>query len=358
MAAFGYLDAAMELKAIHQTIPKGAEPAAIIYRGAVVEATHYVSIAVVDNTGKVTHSLGDPEMVTMTRSSIKPFQLVPLLTSGAADEYGFSNPNLSIMAGSHSGTDEHVKVVAANLKRAGNDASHLQCGHHWPLGMQTENKYPLGGEDKDPLRHNCSGKHSGFLAQARYLGVDPASYLDPNSEVQKRVKAAIAEVCEYPEEKMYIGTDGCSAPNFPLPLRNLALGFMKLANASNDGSRTDRALARIREAMSEFPLLFSGESRFDYNLMRSYPWKVICKGGAEALQAIGFSEPKIGIVVKVHDGNARGLGVICLEVLKQLGLAQNMDDFPHLKRYDMPEVKNNAGLVTGHVMPTFKLRSL
>jgi L-asparaginase II len=348
----------MDLKKVRESIPRGAEPAAIIYRGSVVEATHYASIAVVNDSGKVTHYLGDPEQVTMTRSSIKPFQLIPLVVSGAADEFGYSNPNLSIMAGSHSGTDEHIRVVAANLKRAGNDASHLKCGHHWPLGMQTENKYPLKGEDRDPLRHNCSGKHSGFLALARYLGVEPAKYLEPESQVQRLVKSAVSEVCEYPEELMYLGTDGCSAPNFPLPIRNLARGFMKLAGHGSADDRTARALARIREAMSEFPLLFSGENRFDYNLMQSFPWRAVCKGGAEALQAIGFVEPRIGIVVKVHDGNARGLGVICLEVLRQLGIVQNMDDFPHLKRYDMPEVKNNAGLVTGHVVPTFKLKSI
>ncbi len=348
----------MDMNVIQQTIPKGAEPGAVIYRGSVVEATHYASIAVVNESGKITHWLGDPEMVTMTRSSIKPFQLVPLVASGGADEFGFSNPNLSIMAGSHSGTDEHIAVVRSNLKKAGNEPSHLKCGHHWPLGMQTDNKYPLQGEDKDPLRHNCSGKHSGFLALARYLGVPPERYLDPESEVQKRVKAAISEICDYPEEKMYMGTDGCSAPNFPMPLRNLAIGFMKLATADVGGNRTEKSLARIREAMSEFPLLFSGESRFDYNLMRSFPWNVICKGGAEALQAIGFREQKIGIVVKVHDGGARGLGVICLEVLRQLGIVQNVDDFAHLVRYNNPEIKNNAGLVTGHVVPVFKLRSV
>lgn len=347
----------MNMQLIQQSIPKGAEPAVVIYRGSVVEATHYASIAVVNDSGKVTHWLGDPEMLTMTRSSIKPFQLVPLVASGGADEFGFANPNLSIMAGSHSGTDEHIAVVSSNLKRAGNAAADLKCGHHWPLGMQTDNKYPEHGEDKDPLRHNCSGKHSGFLALARYLGVPPENYLDPDSEVQRRVKAAISEVSDYPEELMLPGTDGCSAPNFPMPLRNLALGFLKLAIANQSGERTERSLARIREAMSEFPLLFSGESRFDYNLMRSFPWNVICKGGAEALQAIGLREQRIGIVVKVHDGGARGLGVICLEVLRQLGLVKNVDDFPHLMRYNSPEVRNNAGLVTGHLVPVFTLKT-
>lgn len=340
-----------------ETIPKGAEPAIAINRGETIEATHYASIAVIDSTGNVTNHLGDPELVTMTRSSIKPFQLVPLVATGAADEFGFSNPNLSIMAGSHSGTDEHIRVVQSNLQKAGNEASMLRCGSHWPLGMQVDSKYPSNGEDKDPLRHNCSGKHSGFLALARFLGMQPERYLDPDSEVQRLVRKTLSEICEYPEEQMHLGTDGCSAPNYPLPLRNLALGFMKLATQTGNTSRTQKALSRIREAMSEFPLLYSGEGRYDYNLMRSFPWNVICKGGAEALQAIGFADPAIGIAIKVHDGNARGLGTICLEVLKQLGIVKNMDDFPHLKQYDMPEVRNNMGLVTGHMTPVFQLKS-
>lgn len=334
------------------------EIGARVYRGETVEATHFAAIAVVDRSGRVTHALGNPEFITMARSSIKPFQLVPLVATGAADEYGFANPNLSIMAGSHSGTDEHVKWIVANLTMAGNDPSMLRCGAHWPIGMQNENRYPSNGEDRDPVRHNCSGKHTGFLALARYLKVPPADYLRPDSESQRLVKKAVAEICEFPEDQMTVETDGCSAPNFSLPLSKLALGFKKLANLDGVEGRTLKALARIREAMSEFPVLYSGEGRFDFNLMRTFPYNVICKGGAEALQAIGLSDPPVGIAVKVLDGNARALGPICLEVLKQLGVVKSGSIPSYLQQYDRPEVKNAAGLVTGHIVPEFKLRTV
>ena len=77
---------------------------------------------------------------------------------------------------------------------------------------------------------------------------------------------------------MFYGIDGCSAPNYPLSLASMALGFKKLACRDGADGGTVKALSRIREAMSEFPELFSGKDRFDYNLMRSFPFNGISKG--------------------------------------------------------------------------------
>jgi L-asparaginase II len=221
--------------------------------------------------------------------------------------------------------------------------------------MQNEMIFPRDGEERDPLRHNCSGKHSGFLALARHLGIDVARYLDPETEGQRLVKQAIADVCEYSPDKMTMGIDGCSAPNYPLPLANLALGFMKLATAAGKKNGHD-GLARVRNAMTSHPLLFSGKDRLDYNLMQSFPGRIVCKGGAESLQAIGFSDPPLGIAIKIHDGGFRALGAICLETLSQLGFIKSLSDYPLLKQYERPEILNAAGLVTGYIVPSFKLR--
>lgn len=344
-------------KIVCNTSSSNAEIGAVVYRGQVVEAIHYASIAVVDGSGRLTHYLGDPQMITMMRSSIKPFQLTPLVMTGGADRFGYGARNLSIMAGSHSGTDEHVSVVRENLARASNDPSMLKCGAHWPIEMQNASSYPTNGEDRDPLRHNCSGKHSGFLALAKHLGQDVEQYLNPNSEGQKLVKQAIADCCEYDSAKMAMGIDGCSAPNYPLPLTNLALGFMKLATVKN-GSCSNSALARIRTAMMSHPMLFSGNHRVDFNLMSSFPGRVVCKGGAESLQAIGFSDPPMGIAVKIHDGGSRALGAICYELLKQLDLLQSAANLKCVQKYERPEIRNNASILTGYIAPTFTLRKV
>jgi L-asparaginase II len=331
------------------------EIVAKIYRGKREESVHYGSIAVVNKEGKLTHYVGDPEFFTYVRSSSKPFQLIPLLQTGAADHFGFTNKQLAIMCGSHSGEDHHREVVLANLEAAGNKPEDLKCGTHWPLFMQKKNEYPLHGEDKDPLRHNCSGKHSGFLALARYLGEDVSRYLDFDSKTQRLVLEAVAKIYDYPEDKIEIGIDGCSAPNFGLPLINTAVAFKKLAIGEEDSEELSRILARIKKAMTEFPEMFSGEGRFDLALMRTFPGNVICKGGAEAIQGIGFVDPPIGIAVKIHDGNDRALYTVCVETLKQLGLI-DPEKAEHIKPFYNPEIRNTANLPTGRISPEFSLK--
>ncbi len=331
------------------------EIVARVYRGEREESVHYGSVAVVDNNGQLTHYVGDPEFFTYVRSSSKPFQAIPLLQTGAADKFKLSNKQLSIICGSHAGTDHHKAVVLANLEAAGNKPENLLCGVHWPIFMQMKNEYPLHNEDKDPLRHNCSGKHSGFLALARFLGEDVSHYLEPNSKTQQMALDAVAGMYGYPKEKIKKGIDGCSAPNFGLPLIYTAIAFKKLALAEGGTPELSRILARIKQAMTEFPEMFSGEGRFDLAIMRSFPNNVICKGGAEAIQAIGFSDPPIGIAVKIHDGNPRALYPVCVEVMKQLGLI-DVETAEYLKPFYNPEVHNYRNLLIGRIVAEFSLK--
>lgn len=312
-------------------------------------------MAVIGEDGELTHYLGNPDLIFMTRSSIKPFQLLALILSGAADKYGFSDEQLSIMCGSHAGTDRHREVVLSNLQKAGNGPENLQCGCHRPIWMEVDNVYPTQGEDKDPARHNCSGKHSGFLALARFLGDPLDRYLDPDSRSQKMVKQLLAEYCEYDPSKMPASIDGCSAPNYPLPLRNLALGFKKLACEEGDSDNVRMAVKRIKHAMTSHPFMVSGDKRFDYDIKRSFLANAVSKIGAEAIQGVGFSNPPLGIAVKVSDGNFRALEPIVIETLRQVGIIGDIHHYPLLERHDFPSVRNNRDIVTGQIRPEFRL---
>jgi len=326
-----------------------------VYRGAREESVHYGSVAVVDKKGKLTHYVGDPEFFTFTRSSMKPFQLMPLLATGAADKFGFSPKQISIMCGSHAGTDHHREVVLANLKVAGNLPSDLKCGTHLPIYMMMSGEYPKHDEHRDPLRHNCSGKHSGFLAQARFLGEDVSRYLNPDSRVQQLVLENVSRMYEYPADKIVVSIDGCSAPNYGMPMFNTAVAFVKLANALGRDEKESQIMSRIKGAMTDYPEMFSGEGRFDLALMRSFPGSIVCKCGAEAIQGIGLSAPEIGIVVKIHDGNARAIYPVCIEVLRQLGIIGDVDKAEHLKAFYNAEIRNYMNTLTGRVKPEFSL---
>jgi L-asparaginase II len=292
----------------------------------------------------------------MTRSSVKPFQALPLILTGGFDHYGFSEQQLAIMCASHSGNDEHCEVVKSNLDRAGNRVEDLLCGVHWPIFMRNANIFPQAREDQDPLRHNCSGKHSGFLALAKYLGEPLTEYLNPDSKTQRLIKTSVAERCEYPEGKIKVGIDGCSAPVFSMPMRNLAIGFKNLANLRAPDTAVALALARVKSAMTMYPFLVAGEKRFDYDFMRSFPGNGVSKVGAEAIQGIGFSEPAIGICVKITDGGTRALGPVCVHVLEQLGLIDRLDKYPFLQAHAKPEVRNYRDILTGTIEVDFQLK--
>jgi len=333
-------------------------PLAKVYRGSAVEAVHHGSIAVVNEQGELTHYVGEPEMVISMRSSVKPFQALPLLLSGGFDHFGFSVKQLAIMCASHNGTDEHRELVISNLEAAGNKPEDLQCGCHWPMGLRLDGIYPTEEEENDRLRHNCSGKHSGFLALTKFLGENTKEYLNPDSKMQKLIKQAVADMCEYPVDKLGVAIDGCSAPAFSFPLVALARGFKNLAIGQGKTPEVQKALKRIFEAMTSYPKMVAGEKRLDYDLMRSFEGNAVCKVGAESVEGIGFAEQKIGIAVKIGDGNTRALWPVCMEVLRQLDIVDSINKFPFLQRYDRPEVKNYTKKVTGKIEPVFELKKV
>lgn len=340
----------------HADQGSATEVGAVVYRGDTAESVHYAAVAVVGPEGVLTHYLGDPYMMTATRSSVKPFQALPLVMSGTADKLGLSEKQLAVVCSSHNGSDDHRATVMSVLEAAGNSPENLRCGTHWPLQMKLFNHYPEHGEDKDPLRHNCSGKHSGFLALTRQLGGDLDKYLDPDSPTQRMVREAVGNYCEYPPDQLGVAIDGCSAPVFTMPLINLAIGFQKLASAMGRSDSERSAALRIRNAMWAHPIMISGERRLDYDLARSLPNNIVCKVGAEAVQGIGLADPPIGIAVKVLDGGVRARDPISIEVLRQLGVLQSPVDLPFLQSYVRPEVRNYRKILTGYIAPEFTLK--
>jgi L-asparaginase II len=333
----------------HKHAPQALVPAVWVHRGQGIEAVHTAAIAVVDASSRLSHSLGDSAQVFFARSSIKPLQALPLVEAGGLERFGFGPEELALCAASHSGSDRHRAIVLGMLQKLGLDEAALQCGAGYPLQLKLFGKYPLHGEDQDPLRHNCSGKHSGFLALAKLLGQPLESYLEPDGPAQTLVRSAVAAACEVDPASLLLGTDGCSAPNFALPLQSLAIGFKNLA-AADEGAR-----AHVRTAMLEHPLLVSGERRLDYDLSQAFPGRVTVKGGAEGLLLLSFSEPALGIAIKVVDGAPRALGPILVETLKQLGLVDDMSRFPTLARYEAPSVSNARKLKTGEIVADFTL---
>jgi L-asparaginase II len=325
-----------------------------VYRSKTVESAHHGSIVVSDNEGNILYAVGDPDLKTYTRSSAKAFQFIPVYESGAIKKYGYNLEQVAVMLGSHNGSEKHQEVVRSNLELIGLDESYLKCGTHVPYELTLKGYIPTREETFSPLAHNCSGKHSGQLALALTLGDDPADYLKPESKAQQAVKRVFAEMYDYPIDKLEMGIDGCSLPNYALPLRNMARAYASLITRKVGTRIRKEACELVIKAMRTHPLLVSGRGRCDL-LVTEACEDVILKVGGEAVQEIGVLSKGWGIAIKIADGGRRALCPVIIETLRQLGVISD-EQAKELARHARPPLYNQRDIQIGHVEPVFRLQ--
>lgn len=330
-------------------------PLVEVTRGAQVESIHHGAVAVVDSGGKLLYQAGDPNFTTFTRSTIKPFQALPFLRGGGLDHFRFGSRELALMCASHSGETMHTEIVQAMLRKAGCDEHHLRCGCQVPLHYAVENRSPPADANFNQLHHNCSGKHAGFLAYCRQHGLGHDSYLDPGNPLQQAVRHDLAQIAGVAESDMQMGIDGCSAPNYALPLSRLAFAYARLAQGRQD-AQYGNELGELFDAMTGHPELVSGTGRIDLAFMQAAPRDWVAKGGAEGVQVIGIRSAGLGIAIKVADGSTRGLHSATISVLQQLGLLFAVP--PVLAAWARPQLYNFRGLRTGEVRAVVELAKI
>lgn len=326
--------------------------------GYPVENIHYGSVAVVDVSGRLLYSSGDPDFMTFTRSALKPFQALPFVLDDGPARFGLTRDELALLCASHSGEDKHVAMVESILGKIGMDEGHLECGCAAPLYYDAVG-LPAPIERRwRTVHHNCSGKHSGFLAWCRLHGVPSQGYVSPGHPLQQAIRATLAEAVQISEDNLPTGIDGCSAPNYAMPLARLAHLYARLAqgsNANGPNRRLGSAFEDLFDAMTGRPDLVSGEARTDLAWMMAGANDWVAKIGADAVQAIGIRSAGIGIAIKVADGAVRALHPATWSVLDQLGLldAKRRDQ---LEPYRTTAIKNARGAVAGDVRAVFTLR--
>ncbi|NIR52546.1 asparaginase [candidate division KSB1 bacterium] len=320
-----------------------------VIRNDRVESLHRGHIAISDGTGKSIIAIGDPTFRTYIRSAAKPFQIMPLLNDGVDRHFAFTDRELAVIIASHNGEAFHIEAVESLLKKTGLEVDRLQCAFHPPLHGPTAKKQYLQDAPKTPLVNNCSGKHSGMLAVAKFHGWPLETYLQPEHPVQKRILQVISRFSNLPEDDIGIGMDGCSAPVFYLPVTNMALMYASLAAGKIELSE------RVFDVMVTNPEMIAGTDRFDTKLMQVTRGRMVSKVGAEGVRCVGVrGERALGIALKVEDGSKRASETIMLEVLWQLDLI-SQEEVNKLSKYRKPMIANHAGIETGWVEPAFIL---
>jgi len=332
-------------------------------RGGIVESIHYGAIAIVDVLGNIIASYGNPESTVFMRSAAKPLQALPFVQAGGIAHFNLELEDLALMCGSHSGTPDHTRVASRIQQKIGCSENDLLCGVHNPFHRPSSDALKLSGQSPTPNHHNCSGKHSGMLAHARLKQYDIEDYINLQHPIQQSIVTTLGEMCQCLREEIITGIDGCSVPNFALPLHKAAMGYAKLCDPGQFSPDRLLACRKITAAMTSHPFMVGGPDRFDTRIMEVGGDKIISKVGAEGYQAIGLltdalrpGSPALGIAIKIADGDIanRARSIVALEVLRQLG-AFTPDQLSQLSEYDFKPIVNSRSIEVGEIRPYFAL---
>jgi L-asparaginase II len=325
-------------------------------RGGTLENQHFGAVAVADAQGRLLAHAGDPHWLTFTRSTLKAFQALPFLRSGGAARFGFGPPQLAMLCASHNGEAMHVQQVEAMLAAAGLAPRALQCGCHEPLYAELGVAPRPAPGSWDQRHHNCSGKHAGFLCWCVHHGQPTGNYLAPGHPLQQAIRREVARVAGLEPAELRLGVDGCSAPNYAMPLSRLARAYARLASGARD-PEFGEPFAALSQAMTAHPELVSGTGRSDLAFMRAGRGDWVTKVGADGVQAVGSASRGQAFAIKVADGSKTALFAATVAVLDQLGWldARQREE---LRPWRAEAIANARGTQVGERRAAFRLQAV
>lgn len=318
-------------------------------RGSLCESRHRGAIAVARPNGDVVLALGDIHRPIYPRSAIKALQAIPLIETGAADAFGFGPTEIALACASHSGSERHAEVAASMLARAGLGGDDLECGPQVPIGEPAAVDFHRARRAPTPLHNNCSGKHSGMLATCRHCGDQTRGYTRLEHPHQQRILGVLRDFTGEALGADVTGVDGCSAPNWAIPLAKLASAFAALGVGEGAARPRRATVERIVAACFAAPDMVAGEGRFCTRVMRALPGLAFVKTGAEGVFCGALPTLGLGLAVKIDDGASRASEAATAAVLARL--------LPEAQSFGEPTtLRNWRGTEVGSLGPSEALR--
>jgi L-asparaginase II len=326
-------------------------PLAEIHRGPVVESLHHGIAVVMDSNGRQVLAMGDPAFVTFPRSSLKPYQAVALVETGAADALGLSEEHLALSCASHGAEDFQVALVRDWLARMGLTESALVCGPDMPRAAADQAKIYRAGGDRSRIYHNCSGKHCGFLSVAQKLGAPVAGYDDLAHPTQKLYLEILSELLGSDAGRLQAGVDGCGLPALALSIEAMAQAAARWAARKVASPARRTAIERLQTAIAKYPDHLSGRDQATSRIVRATNGRVLLKGGAEGF-VVGFvPDQGLGIAVKLADGAGRATMGIFAALLGRLGLLDAAATAALVQAVE-GDIKDSNGKTVGRIAVT------
>ena len=329
-------------------------PIAYEYRGDLLDLIHEGYIVVVDEKGKVVYSAGDPEAMVFYRSASKPIQCLPVIARDLDKKYGLTEEETALFAGSHLGEKFHVEALKSIFKKAELNYDDLIMHPTTPSAAYANEERIKEGLPLSKFYHNCSGKHSALMITQRELGGDVKDYWKVGSVGENEVLRTMSVFSEFPEDEVKIGIDGCGVPVFAYPLKNIAIAYKNLACIDTIKDETLREAARrYIPRIHRYPHMMRGTG-FLCSLI-NHDSNLIAKGGSNSVYGIGLKKERLGIALKVKDGNEAIWPIIMREIFKQIGYYNEETDKMLLSQ-NSGVVINDNGTEVGKAEAVFTLK--
>ncbi len=318
-----------------------------VTRGDLVENRHRGAVVVCDPTGRQIHAEGDVMAPVYPRSAIKALQAIPLLETGAAQQFELGEAEIALACSSHNAEPAHTDLVEAWLKRLGLDEDALECGAHPPLHEPTARALLLDGRSPGRVHNNCSGKHAGMLTTARCLGEASMGYIEREHPAQQRWFDVVGDLGGVDMRRLPWSYDGCGIPVIAMPLAAIATAFARFAAPDDLAQTRIDAIESISSAIAAHPFMVAGSGRLCTEVMQITGRRVLVKTGADGVFTATVPSRGLGVALKIDDGNREAAEITLLATLRKLEILRD-DDLEALAARTRLPIFNTREILTGY----------
>ena len=319
------------------------EDLVVVTRNRNIENIHEGVAVIIDSDGKIIKEWGDSTISIYPRSAIKPVQTFGIITSGTMKSLNISYERIALATSSHHGENIHTDMVRSWLDEMHLDENDLANGLDWPLGKKRKDYIIRNDGRKSKLLHNCSGKHCGQLAICTHKNWSTLNYHLLNHPAQKLFIDNLEELSEVKIKN--IGVDGCNLPAPYMPLNKFAYTLARLADPQKLSEEYKEACNIIFDACTDFPIIAGGTESINSIITKLSNKKLFAKNGAEGVFGVMIPSLKVGIAIKIKDGNSKAAEVALAGVLKELNI---LDDAILSSMYSQV-LTNSTGAAVGTI---------
>lgn len=322
-------------------------------RANLLENVYAGVICGVNDKKEAVYQVGNIQHKTYFRSASKPIQALPAFLAKIDLKHGLTDKETALFTASQRGEIYHIEALESMKEKLNIDEAALFCPPSHSLNAVPRDEMIQQNVEKRRLYHNCAGKHMGFIATCRELGLPIDGYWKVEHPLQQQILQILSYLSETPLADIHIGIDGCGVPVFAIPLHNMAIVSLKLACPDLIGD------AKLREAVERMTNIMNNE----FNMVASEQFicsvlledrNIVAKGGAKGVYCLGLKKERLGFALKVLDGSEEVWPNIIASILEQIDY-DNKATIAKVRALKPNIVKSDGGIEVGTIHEIFKI---